>query len=54
MPTQFIMLSQLNYCKFLNDIYKGIKAINVQNSGMLNSLNNEIGTTVQIIMKVLG
>lgn len=39
MPTQFVLLSQLNYCRFLMNIYKCIKAINNQNNQLLTALN---------------
>lgn len=54
MPTQFVMLSLLHYCLFMTNIYHGIKEINKQNIYLLGMLSQEIGHTVQIIMKVLG
>lgn len=54
-PTQFILLSQLNYCRFLINILKGIKAINnYQGNQLLAALVQEIVLTVQILTKGLG
>jgi hypothetical protein len=38
----------------MTNIYHGIKEINKQNIYLLGMLSQEIGHTVQIIMKVLG
>jgi hypothetical protein len=54
-PTQFILLSQLNYCRFLINILKGIKSINnYQGNQLLAALVQEIVLTVQILTKGLG
>jgi serine/threonine protein kinase len=54
-PTQFILVSQLSYCRFLIDLHKCIKAALAKSSSpILSALNDEIALTVQIIMKALG
>lgn len=54
-PTQYILLSQLNYCRFLINISKNLRALNgFQNNQLLQTLNQETVLTVQILMKGLG
>lgn len=53
MPTQFVLLSQLNVCRFLVDILKSLRPISHENI-VLKNLVQELVYTVQIIMKTLG
>jgi hypothetical protein len=55
-PTQFILLSQLNTCRFLIDIIKAVNAFKSKgkNSTTCDNLYPELALTTQILMKGLG
>ena len=54
-PSQFILLSQLNFCRFLVDIIKLLKAaLSKGNNQLIATLTQEVILTVQIVMKGLG